>query len=363
MGSESVKKAQTVLGLVNGEDLGITQMHEHLIVDARQTFVEPADLRERQLAHQPMSLENAREIFYMPRSNYDAMAYLDEEKAINEALSYRLLGGNTIVDCTSRDLGRDPDALVRISKATGLNVIMGAGYYFKAGGVIGGAYKFKTVSDSKTAERSEDEIADEIVQEITEGIGPNKVRTGTIGEIAISYPMQPNQKKILRAAAKAQRLTGAPTNIHPGYSESSALEIISVLSDAGADMSRTIMCHIDISVRQESTRRELAKTGCYLEYDHLGREEYYSLDKAWTTDLPDDLRRIDEIMQLVSWGYLNQILLSTDVGNKSSRSSYGGVGMEHLLRRFVPLMRRRGVSEDVIHTILVENPKRVLCFV
>ena len=142
----------------------------------------------------------------------------------------------------------------------------------------------------------------------------------------------------------------------------SALEIISLLGDAGADIPRTIMCHVDMSVRQESTRRELAKTGCYLGYDHLGREEYYS-PHAWTTDLPDDLRRIDEIMHLISWGHLSQLLLSHDTSTKETRSSYGGCGYEHLLQRFVPLMRRRGVGEDAIHAILVDNPKRVMSFV
>ncbi|MCH8063195.1 MAG: hypothetical protein IH861_11900, partial [Chloroflexi bacterium] len=32
----------------------------------------------------------------------------------------------------------------------------------------------------------------------------------------------------------------------------------------------------------------------------------------------------------------------------------------HLLRGFVPLLRATGISEEVVHTMLVENPKQVL---
>ena len=349
-GTELTRKAQTVLGLVSGDELGITLTHEHFFEDDSSFYVEPSDIGKRLFAHQPVTLENVGRVRFAPMSNLDNLVTFDEDNMIIEALSYRLAGGNTIVDCTPVNLGRDPDGLVRISKATGLNIIMGSGYYREA--TLG----------HEMGKRSEEDIRDEIVREIKEGVGANKIRAGLIGEIGCSYPMTNNERKILLAAAQAQCLTGAPLSIHPGYGEPSALEIISMLSDAGVDISRTIMCHVDISVRQESTRRELARTGCYLEYDHLGREEYY-YPNVWTIDLPDDLRRLDEIMQLISWGYLNQVLVSTDASAKCWRPSYGGWGYEHILRNFVPLMRKRGVSEDEIHTILIDNPKRAIPFI
>ncbi len=348
-GSKLAGKAQAVLGLVNGDELGITLPHEHFFEDDTCVFVEPSDIRERQFAHEPVTLENVGRIRYAPLSNLDNVVTFDEQNMIREALDYRLAGGSTIVDCTPVNLGRNPDGLVRISKATGVNVIMGSGYY-----------REKSLGPEMN-ERSEEDIRDEIVRDVMVGVGTSQVRAGLIGEIGCSYPMMDNEKKILLAAAQAQQLTGVPLSVHPGYSDTSALEIISLLSEAGADISRTIMCHVDISVRPESTRLELAKTGCYLEYDHIGMLEYY-YPNVWTIDLPDDLRRVDEIMQLIEWGYLNQILVSTDASTKSSRSSYGGWGYIHILQNFVPLMRKRGVSEDEIHTILVENPKRIMCF-
>jgi len=348
--SELTGKALTVLGPVSGDELGITLTHEHLLFDARQIFMEPGDAMEKAKAYDPISMENIGHIRHEPLSNFRNLWMLDEETAINDALRYKLFGGKTIVDCTYINAGRNPDALVRISKATGLNVIMGTGY-------------FRPASLSPGIDAiSEKEIADRFVLEITTGVGANRVPVGIIGELFCSAPLADREKKILHAGVRAQQITGAPLSIHPGYAEDSALEIVDYIKKAGADINRTIICHIDVSVRQETTRRELAGTGCYMEYDHLGATDYYS-PHVWTLDLPDDLRRMDEIKQLIGWGHLNQILLSHDIAGKYHRSSYGGWGYEHLLQHFVPLMRRGGVNEEEVQKILVENPKRVLCFV
>jgi len=53
----------------------------------------------------------------------------NEELAIKEALMFGNNGGSTIVDLTNVGLARNPFALARISRATGLNIVMGSGYY------------------------------------------------------------------------------------------------------------------------------------------------------------------------------------------------------------------------------------------
>ena len=69
-------------------------------------------------------------------------------------------------------------------------------------------------------------------------------------------------------------------------------------------------------------------------------------------------------MRLIDQGYLSRILLSQDVAWKNRlRGTYGGHGYDHMLRNVVPLMQVRGVTEEQIHTMLVENPKRLLQFV
>jgi phosphotriesterase-related protein len=85
--------------------------------------------------------------------------------------------------------------------------------------------------------------------------------------------------------------------------------------------------------------------------------------KAWNTFLPNDAQRIEQIMELIADGYLEKILISHDIYFKDVRSAYGGHGTSHILRNIVPAMRAKGITEEQIHKILVENPKRILTFV
>ena len=105
----------------------------------------------------------------------------------------------------------------------------------------------------------------------------------------------------------------------------------------------------------------LVKKGVYLEYDLFGREGYYPMMYR-LIDLPTDHHRINEIMDLIGAGYLNQILISHDIWNKFQRFTYGGWGYDHILRNTVPVMRKKGMTEEQINTILVENPKRAFMF-
>jgi len=125
-------QAQTVLGPVAGEAMGITLPHEHLLIDFEVMFVEPAAASEKGLAQQPVSLENLGWVRQNFNANLDNLRLLDEETARSEALLFRRAGGQTMVDPTNRSLARDPSALARIARATGLHVVMGSGYYVAA---------------------------------------------------------------------------------------------------------------------------------------------------------------------------------------------------------------------------------------
>lgn len=176
---------------------------------------------------------------------------------------------------------------------------------------------------------------------------------------------------MLRAAARAQKETGAPINVHPGNSPDSPFEAIEVLSNAGADISRVVMSHIDLRILTQinhDTRVKLGRTGCYLEYDQFGYEGWYprrmviSETNPIKADLPNDAGRINEIMALIEEGFLNQILISIDVCKKMSLCRYGGPEYAHILENVVPLMQEKGMTEDQIHTILIEKTKRMLQF-
>ena len=344
-------KAQTVLGAIDADSLGIALPHEHLLVDGTVYFAEPAEATERMLAHQPVSLENLWWIRAHFMSNVDDQQLLDEQLAIKEAMLYKQAGGNTIVELSNIGLSRDPLGLARIAQATGLNVIMGAGYY------IGASHP------PELAAKSEEEIAQGIIRDIRVGVGDTGVRAGIIGEIGCSHPLQEGERKVLRASAIAQRRTGAAINIHNEH-EIQALEIIEILDDAGADLSRIILSHVDLWGDSPASFPELLKAGCYLEYDSFGHEVVSVLipQEGRVVDIPSNSQRIDAIIQLIADGYLNQLLVSSDHAYKHMLTAYGGFGYAHILRDVVPVMRGKGMSDEQIHALLVENPKRLLPF-
>jgi len=347
----SAKKAQTVLGPVHSDQLGITLPHEHLLVDAAIWFVEPKEPELKKLAFEPVSIENISWIMYNQYNNLDNLQLLDEAVAVKEALLFKKAGGGTIVDVTSASFARDLPALKRISRATGLNVVIGSGYY-----VVRGAGCQDL--DGKT----EEEIAEEIVRDILVGAGSTEIRSGIIGEIGCSWPLQDREKKSLRACARAQKRTGAAITIHPGRHESAPMEIIKVLDDAGADISRVIMGHMDRTGFLPATVHAIASTGCYLEYDIFGGNPFYPLHFG-VFNRPCDRERIEQIMELISRGYLKQVLISQDTCLKSKLVRYGGQGYAHIMRNILPQMSARGITAEQVRTIMVENPGRFLCFI
>ncbi len=211
-------------------------------------------------------------------------------------------------------------------------------------------------------EKSVEELAEQIITDLTIGIKNSGVRAGIIGEIGCSWPLAKNELKVLRAAAMAQRETGAPLMIHPGRNESAPLEIIKILRDAGADLSRTIICHITRTLFDSANRLKVAEAGCYLEYDIFGRDSYYYPMSMAPIELPSDPQRVDQIRELIAEGYEKQILVSHDFCVKIQLTRYGGYGYGYILQYGVPLMRRKGMSEEQINTILIDNPKNVLRF-
>ena len=120
-------EAQTVLGPVAPDSLGVTLPHEHLLTDVTCLFAEPEDPAEKTLAHQPVTIENLGWIRYHVTSNLDNLRLSDETTAVNEASVYRQAGGQTIVDASNVGLKRNPLGLARIARATGLHIVMGSG--------------------------------------------------------------------------------------------------------------------------------------------------------------------------------------------------------------------------------------------
>ena len=342
-------RAQTVLGPIAGEAMGITLPHEHLLIDFEVMFREPATGAERGLSRQPVSLANLGWVRHHFSSNLDNLQLLDETVARDEALLFKHAGGQTFVDPTNRGLARDPLALARVARATGLNIIMGSGYYVAAAHPPG--------MDARTV----DDIARELVTDLTVGVDGTGVRAGFIGEIGTTWPWTDNEKKVVRAAVAAQRETDAALMIHPGRHERLPLAIVDFVRKEGADLERTIMCHIERTIADRGVLLELAATGVRLEYDLFGLEtSYYPYNPAF--DMPNDGERMRQILFLIERGHLAQILMSHDIAYKHCLTKWGGFGYHHLLVNVIPRLRDRGADDRTIQTLLVDNPRRAFTY-
>jgi phosphotriesterase-related protein len=342
-------KAQTVLGDIDPELLGTTLIHEHLIIDQSKQFMEPDAASERYFAYQPVQLENLWWVRLHPVNNLDNMRFTDEQLAKKESLQYKLEGGNTIVEVTTGAvLGRDPLGLVRISRSTGLNIIMGAGYHIEA------------LHPKELASRTEQDITDEIVRDITVGVGNTGVRAGIIGEVGCSLPLKDGEKKVLRCCAAAQQRTGVAVYIHPSADNEVMLNIVKILSDSGADLRRVIIGHVDISKFSGATNRKILDMGCNIAFDTFGFEGFIQPPRESRVVELSDAQRINDIIGLITEGYLSNIFISQDVATKERLLSYGGTGYVRIIRDLVPVMKIKGISEKEIKVLLVDNPRRIL---
>ena len=321
--------------------------HEHVLSDLSPLEPPPQDPAARALYDAPVAIDNIGYLNWFYSPNADNLRLDDVEAAITELALYRGHGGGAIVEASSIGLSRDPVGLARVSRATGVHVVMGCSYYLDASHPPG--------MDART----EDELAAQIVADITVGVDGTGIRAGIIGEVGCSWPLTPNERKVLRASATAQRRTGAAILIHPGRDDRSPAEILDVLEDAGADLTRSIIGHLDRTVLDRTALLRLAGRGVYLEWDHFGFERSWYPPNL-KVDMPSNAGRMDYLAYMISEGYGDKLLVAHDVASKVRLTRYGGHGYFYILAFIVPRMRERRFSEDDIQRILVTNPARVL---
>ena len=341
-------RAQTVLGTVPPEELGITMMHEHLLVDLRRFFHEPEDPQERIIAHAPVDIDSLSWVFMNWSGSLDNLVLSDQGVAADEVSIFKKEGGGTLVDVTSVGLGREPLALRGIAEKTGIHIVMGSGYYLT------------TFHPPDMDEKGEDDICEEIVRDITEGVGDTGVRAGIIGEVGCSWPLHPNEAKSLRASAHAQRETGAPLSIHTGLHVDSSFEILDVLAEAGADVERVIMGHMERTRLDREGLLRLLRLGCYVEFDWFG--EVRPTYPYGIVEVPSDSERIKTIAFLIAEGFGKKIVVSQDICFKARLAAYGGPGYAHIAKYVRTWMHELGVRLEDIEDLLVGNPRRILQF-
>lgn len=337
-------RVMTVLGPVPAAALGVTLMHEHLLNDCRCWWNRPTEPRRRRLACDPVHPGILGELRMDPFVNLDNCRLDDERLCVAELAAAADEGARTVVDPTCNGIGRDPAALARIARATGLNVVMGGGFYLQAS------------HPARVAGMGTDGIADEIVREATEGVDGTGVRIGLIGEVGVSAEFTPDEERSLRGAARAQRRTGLPLMVHlPGWFRHGH-RVLDIAEAEGAELRHTVLCHMNPSGADTAYQDGLAARGAFVEYDMIGMDFWYA-DQG--VQCPSDEENARAIAGLIARGHLDRLLLSQDVFLKMMLTRHGGFGYAYLLRHFLPRLRRHGVTGEQIERLMVGNPRRV----
>jgi predicted metal-dependent phosphotriesterase family hydrolase len=267
---------------------------------------------------------------------------VDDAIVVPELEAYRAAGGGTLVDLTLPGVGRDPERLRRYAAATGLNIVMGAGWYRTA------YYPPGTLVDR----RSTGDLADELVREFSDGVGETGVRPGIIGEIGTDKPwLSAQEERVHRAVARASRRTGMAISTH-GVMSPVGLAQLGVFEEEGVDPGRVVIGHSDSYPLLEHYL-EIVRRGANLEFDFLGMS-------FTVMEQHGEARVIDLLGELVARGHADRILLSQDVCHNSQLRPYGGNGYVYLFETFLPRLRAAGIPEAAIRTMTVENPARIL---
>jgi len=335
----------TVLGPVPVSEMGITLMHEHIVLDTSSWWKRPCCASDIGLAEKPLDVSMLGDLRMNPFLNRDNCGLLDVDVAADELMRFVEYGGRTVVDPSNLGIGRDPTALQRISRRTGLQIVMGAGYYLEPS------------HPGEVKAMSVEEIAQAIARDCgaVDGDRPDAC-AGLIGEIGISKDFTASEEKVLRGAARASKISGVPLSIHlPGW-ERLAHRVLDVIEAEGGDLSHTVLCHMNPSLHDKPYQRTLADRGAFLEYDMIGMDYFYADQQAQS---PCDEENAIAIRSLIDDGYLNSILLSQDVFLKMMLTRHGGFGYGYILKHFVPRLKRHGIEQATIDHLMIENPCRV----
>jgi phosphotriesterase-related protein len=265
----------------------------------------------------------------------------DEDLITDELRDFRRRGGATLVDVTTDGVGRDPHRLRRLASSTGLNIVMGCGFY-------GGAhYPAEAMIDRRTV----DDLAAQIIGEFENGVGETGIRPGIIGEIGTDKPwVSALEERVHRAAARASVATGMAITTH-GIQSAVGLAQLKIFTDEGVDPGRVVIGHADSHHDIDFYLGVLA-TGANLQFDFLGHR--------FATEEALEPRLVETIVELLERGFAPQLLLSQDVCHNRQLKANGGFGYVYLHQHFLPTLRTAAVGEGEIRQMTIDNPARLL---
>ena len=304
----------TVTGPTLAEELGTTLVHEHIIADLR-----PLGERNRDDYNRDHAIETC-------------LPYLRE---LREA------GCHTVVEPSPMLVRRDPGALRILSEESGLQIICSTGIY----GAIGGRF-VPSYAHTETAKQ----LADRYVREIRQGIAETNVRAGFIKSgVNPTTPLPSIERKLVRAAALAQKSTGAALGIHSGPA-APLLEELEILEVVGVRLSRFVWIHAQAE-RDRATVLRIARRGVWISYDGINPQNPEAVN--WIVECVIEMGRA---------GLLERVLISQDAGwyqpGKACQEDFRP--FTGLFTDFLPKLRQNGFGQSEIDRLLIENPRRML---
>lgn len=297
-------KIQTVRGEIQPSQLGITSCHEHLL------WAVPA-----------------------PYAGGDPdLGFEDPDQAVFELLYFSEAGGSAVVEMTTSEIGRSPQALKTISEKTNVHIIAASGHHkdkFSAASLQG---------------RSVDQIAQGIIADIMVGMDGIAIKAGVIKAATSHQEATESERRVIQAVGLAHLTTKAPVSTHTEEG-TFALEQIDLLMQAGVGADNLLIGHLDRNLPMD-TYLKIADRGVWMGFDQIGKTKYWA-----------DEERARLIHTLFQHGY-RRILLSEDTARKSSWHAFNPVvdGMAHVLKGFKKLLLGAGLGEEHLEQLLVKNP-------
>jgi len=312
----------TANGSIESAQLGITLMHEHVFIitpEIAQNFPKDWGDEEQRIA--------------------DAIARMNELKA---------RGVDSIVDLTVIGLGRYIPRIKRVAEKTGINIIVATGIYtyndvpmyfhFRGPGTILGGPELMT---------------DMFVKDIEEGIADTGVKAAILKCATDEQGLTPGVERVLRAAAKAHRKTGVPISTHTHAHSKRGLDQQRIFEEEGVDLSRVIIGHSGDTTDLDYLEKLIAK-GSYIGMDRFGIDTILSFED-----------RVGTVARMCERGHAGKMVLSHDAACFSDwlpdvvYTMMPNWHYLHIHNDVIPALKQRGVTDDQIRTMLVDNPRKI----
>jgi predicted metal-dependent phosphotriesterase family hydrolase len=260
----------------------------------------------------------------------------DEARATEELEAFITMSGRTVVDCTTRDVGRNAAGLVRIAGVVPMYIL----------GVTG--RHTHEHAERMTNALDVDALTAEFLADLQHGMDGTEARAGVIMVGTGSSAPTDVEAATIIAAGASHRLTGAPVSTFSQGAPSARIQL-DRLAHAGVEPGSVILGNLD---RQPvwNDMVAIARSGAFLSVDQVGK-----------AGLLSDTERASLLVRLADAGFADQLLVSQDTTRRSEMLAYGGSpGLAYLMERFTLELMHAGADAPLVRTILVDNPARAL---